>query len=386
MLRRRRWTTAAITVVCALTVLVTPGVALAAPAGTVATVPLGPPLAPEPPAPGTPGKPSLEQVRLEIEDLYHQAVSATDAYNLAKERTERQSAELVKLARQADQGAERLDRLKERAGAAAREQYRGGGLPQGAQFLLTDDPGLFLDSAERVRQGMKATGDLVTELDRAQRELEAYTRQAGTEWRRLDRDRQAQEKAKKEITARIAEARELESSLEEKERERMLALERAAAERAQREWLEATELRQETADGAGDSGSDGRQADGPREGGPGSGAGAEAVDFARAQLGKPYGWGAEGPRAFDCSGLTSKAWAAADVAIPRTSQEQWRKLPRVAVEDMRPGDLIIYHADASHVGMYIGDGQIIHAPRPGRMVSVAGAGSMKILGVVRPSA
>lgn len=75
---------------------------------------------------------------------------------------------------------------------------------------------------------------------------------------------------------------------------------------------------------------------------------------------------------------------AAGRSIPRTSQEQWRLLPHVAVKDMRPGDLIVYFKDASHIGMYVGDGTIVHAPRPGRNVTLAGAGSMAILGVVRP--
>ncbi|MET7684564.1 NlpC/P60 family protein [Streptomyces sp. NPDC005423] len=72
--------------------------------------------------------------------------------------------------------------------------------------------------------------------------------------------------------------------------------------------------------------------------------------------------GAEGPDSFDCSGLTSQAWLGAGHIIPRTSEEQWRRLKHVPVADMRPGDLIIYFADASHVVLYIGDGMIIQAP------------------------
>ena len=73
--------------------------------------------------------------------------------------------------------------------------------------------------------------------------------------------------------------------------------------------------------------------------------------FATAQIGKPYVWGAEGPGSYDCSGpdLTGLGGGRAR-PIPRTSQEQWRQLPHVAVKDMRPGDLIIYFDDASHVG------------------------------------
>jgi cell wall-associated NlpC family hydrolase len=110
------------------------------------------------------------------------------------------------------------------------------------------------------------------------------------------------------------------------------------------------------------------------------------VKYATDQMGKPYEWGAEGPGSYDCSGLTSQAWASAGHGIPRTSQEQWKQLAHVGIKDMRPGDLIIYFDDASHVGMYVGDGAIVHAPRPGRTVTITGAGSMPILGVVRPDA
>jgi cell wall-associated NlpC family hydrolase len=79
-----------------------------------------------------------------------------------------------------------------------------------------------------------------------------------------------------------------------------------------------------------------------------------------------------------------RAWEAAGKRIPRTSQEQWKRLPHVPVAKMRPGDLIIYKKDASHVGMYVGDGALLHAPRTGRQITVEGAGSMPILGVVRP--
>jgi cell wall-associated NlpC family hydrolase len=354
VVNRRRCATAAITVVCALTVLASPGLAFAAPE---------PPPAASAVAPGAPKK-SLEEVRQEIDALYRKAASATDAYNLAEERAERQSAEIVRLAREIVKGEARIEELKNRAGAAARAQYRGGGLPPEAQLMLTDDPQLFLDGAGRIQQGQKATKDLLGELARAQADLAAYAKDASTHWEQLEAGRVKQEKAKKEINARIAAAKKIEDRLEKQERERLLQLEQQAEYKAQTAWLSSGVLKEISADA--------------------SEQGKKALKFATGQIGKPYVWGAEGPRSYDCSGLTSQAWAAAGRTIPRTSQEQWRLLPRIAVRDMRPGDLIIYHADASHVGMYIGDGAIVHAPRPGRNVTIAGAGSMAILGVVRP--
>ncbi|MBI0315667.1 C40 family peptidase, partial [Streptomyces javensis] len=113
-------------------------------------------------------------------------------------------------------------------------------------------------------------------------------------------------------------------------------------------------------------------------------AGRRALAYALNQIGKPYVWGAEGPNSFDCSGLTSSAWAYAGRTIPRTSQEQWRQLPRVPLSQLRPGDLVIYYKGASHVAMYAGNGQVVQAPRPGQRVKLSPLASNPLQGVVRP--
>ncbi|QDY77576.1 C40 family peptidase [Streptomyces qinzhouensis] len=365
---RRHWAAAAIVLVCAVTLSATPATAFAAPGEP--TPPVAPP-AGTAGAAGTTGSPvgsgrTLEQVRVEIEDLYHQAVSATDAYNLAEEQVERQSSEIVQLAKEAARAQQRIDDLQDAAGAAARAQYRTGGLPYEARFMLTDDPQLFLDNASRLAQGQKATKDLLRDLKQARSELDAYAQNASSHWKSLEAQRLRMAEARKRVSTKIAAAEQLEARLEKEEKARLLILEKQAAERAQSAWLRSGALKEVK--------------------GSITVKGGKAVEFALAQVGLPYEWGAEGPKSYDCSGLTSKAWAAAGVTIPRTSQEQWRQLRRIDMKDMRAGDLIIYHDNASHVGMYIGDGKIVHSPRPGRTVTVAGAGANKILGVVRPGA
>ncbi|MGV9353503.1 NlpC/P60 family protein [Streptomyces misionensis] len=350
---------AALTVVCAVTVLAAPGAAFAAPA--------------PPPGAGAPG-PSptpvpdkdLEQVRQKLDTLYHDAAVATDAYNAAEEKAKKQSAEIVALAEKIVAGQQKLAKLKDQAGAAAREQYRGGGLPPTARFLLSDDPGQVLDGAGLVLQGQQAANHLIGELSDTQQQLQDYANDAAAQWKKLDADRRAKADAKKKIQQQIDAAKKLESSLEKKQKERLAQLEQQAALKAQTAWLDTGILK--------------------KIHGKASAEGEKAVAFATAQIGKPYVWGAAGPDSFDCSGLTSQAWAAAGRPIPRTSQEQWKQLKHIAVKDMRPGDLVIYFDDASHVALYIGDGTIVQAPRPGRTVTVAGAGSMPILGVVRPDA
>ncbi len=355
---KRTPTTVAIALVCAVTVLA-PGAAYASPGRPTPT--------PTPSGTSTPasGK-NLEAVHIKLDKLYHDAAVATDAYNAAEENTEKQSARIVELAREIVQGRQKLAELKDRAGAAARAQYRGGGLPPEVRLWLSHDPQQFLDAAGTVREGEHATEGLFAELTRTQEDLKQYARDASDQWKRLEAGREAKAEARKEIQKQIAAAKMLESRLKKQEQERLRKLEEQAAVQAQTAWLDTGILKEIS--------------------GKASEEGKRAVEFATAQIGKPYVWGAEGPKSYDCSGLTSQAWAAAGSPIPRTSQEQWKQLTHVAVKDMRPGDLIIYFDDASHVAMYVGAGAIIHAPRPGRTVTLAGAGSMRILGVVRPDA
>jgi cell wall-associated NlpC family hydrolase len=93
-----------------------------------------------------------------------------------------------------------------------------------------------------------------------------------------------------------------------------------------------------------------------------------AVATARDQIGKPYRWGGSGPSSFDCSGLTSFAWAAAGVHLPHSSRGQYASLRRVPLDELQPGD-VVYRP--GHIGLYIGKGRMIHAPQSGRNVEIA---------------
>lgn len=309
---------------------------------------------------------TLPEVRAQLEELYHDAEVATEKYNAAGEKVTRQEKRVHTLNHRVGVTKRKLARLDSQAGAAARSQYRGGGLPAEVQFVLADDPEHALDNASLTAQVHAGTRRLMTTLADTHEELRTRTDDASDELERLRENRRAMNAHRKTIQRRIKTAQSLESRLAAEQLQQLAELEQRDAADAQAEWVGTGIL--------------------DNLGTEGSAAGRKALDYAAGQLGKPYVWGAEGPDSFDCSGLTSQAWLAAGVAIPRTSQEQWRLLTRVPVDSMRPGDLIIYHADASHVALYIGAGEMIHAPRPGRTVTVAPAGSMVILGVVRPDA
>lgn len=117
---------------------------------------------------------------------------------------------------------------------------------------------------------------------------------------------------------------------------------------------------------------------------PASGRGAQVVAYAQAQLGKPYVFATAGPNTFDCSGLTKAAWATVGVSMDHYSGSQATHFPKVGWDQLQPGDLVFFYADLHHVGIYIGGGQMIHAPRTGDVVKVAPAWRTEFQFGVRP--
>ncbi|MFD0309612.1 NlpC/P60 family protein [Streptomyces sp. NPDC127119] len=349
------------------------------------------------PSYATPGEPdpqgdqSIENIRTELDSLYRTAEVATEAYNAADEKAKKQEKRLKSLRKGLARAETRVDDLHDLGGAAARTQYRGGDLAAtGIQLLLGDHPEQALNEASQARQALRGLVNVSESQKTARAELSRQTDTAAKELRKLKSSRADKAEAKTKIEGKIAEAEQIESGLEKEQTRKLAALERQRNKEAESQWTGSGSGGGGTSTGNGSGGGSGGGGGGGNGGGSigggttATGAAAKAVNFAMAQIGKPYGWGATGPSAYDCSGLTSVAWARAGHPIPRTSQAQWAGLTRVSLASARPGDLIIYFNDATHVGMYIGGGKIVHAPRPGRTITIAPAASMAILGVVRP--
>jgi cell wall-associated NlpC family hydrolase len=119
----------------------------------------------------------------------------------------------------------------------------------------------------------------------------------------------------------------------------------------------------------------------------------KAIAFARAQLGKPYVWGAAGPKSFDCSGLVYAAYRAAGISIPRVSGDQWRQGHHITIGQEQPGDLVFFNSgpgtsttNPGHVGLVIGGGQMIAAPHTGTVVQIQPYSRPTLLGFTRPTA
>jgi cell wall-associated NlpC family hydrolase len=117
---------------------------------------------------------------------------------------------------------------------------------------------------------------------------------------------------------------------------------------------------------------------------PASGKGAAALEFALAQVGEPYVYGGAGPNSWDCSGLTMMAWKAAGVSLPHGAKAQYGSTPHISKSELQPGDLVFFYNPIHHVGIYAGNDKVVHAPKPGDVVSVDPLGYMPFAGASRP--
>lgn len=293
--------------------------------------------------------------RTEVDRLYEEAERATEAFNRADERADTLREHLGTAQDRIARQQERVNTLRESLGSLAGAQYRSGGLDPSLALLLADSPDEYLDRAAALdRLNTRRAGEL-RDLRAALRELAQQREEATGKLADLERNRTAVGRHKRTVEAKLAEARRLLNTLPPDER--------AAYGRASRDGRDAL------------AALGGAEAPGGRA--------AAAVAAARSALGRPYVWGANGPHGFDCSGLMQWSYQQAGVGLPRTSQAQRSAGRQVPLSQARPGDLVLYRSDASHVGMYVGNGQVIHAPHPGAAVRQDPVGMMPISSVTR---
>ncbi|MET7270144.1 NlpC/P60 family protein [Streptomyces flaveolus] len=354
-------------------------------------------------------RPTLEEVEKKVDDLYRQAGSATEKYNAAKERTTKQRERVDTLLDDVAQRTQKLNEAREELGSYASAQYRTGGLvPSTATFLLADSPQDYVDQSQLMNRLTGRQKDAVDDYVTQQSETMEKRREATESLETLTDSQNDLKQAKATVQKKLTTARELLSTLTAEEKARLAAIEKKKQEEAARKAAELARQqaqereRQEQAaqresdTSTGSSGSAGTS--GSATGGTGTGSSApdasygtkagKALAFARAQIGKPYVWGATGPGSYDCSGLTQAAWKAAGVTLPRTTYDQVDAGATVSISQAQPGDLVFFYDDISHVGIYIGNGMMIHAPKPGAYVreeSVYYDGESSIHSVVRPA-
>jgi cell wall-associated NlpC family hydrolase len=318
-----------------------------------------------PPGNHSKSKPTIGEVQTQLDALNRQAEIASESLNGARVQTAEARKRLATLEADVRRQRSSVAAIRSQVVSATLADYQGsGGLSTATSFLVADDPKTFLANLADDAVAEHQQADMLTSLMDQQRVLAARDAQAKTELAAVQADRAKIAERKTALAAKIAKAQHLLGSLQAKQRAHLLALQQAQDQSA-----------------APDQPS--RDVNRPAPDVPTSARAEIAVQTALAQIGDPYVYGAAGPDAFDCSGLTMYAWAAAGVSIPHASWMQPHSGTPVSISALRPGDLVFYYSPISHVGMYIGHGEIVHAPHPGSSVQIVPLTSMPIAMAVR---
>lgn len=295
-------------------------------------------------------EPDIDDVRSRVDRLFQEAEQAQERYHDAKLELVELNDELDSLQSDEVRQGDEVARIRSDVRDSVIRQFQGQTLGP-ATGLLSADEDAFANDLSTFTTVSDLQESLLADYND---ELKAYVirRKETSERRDQVAEIEAELKDEKEtVDAKLAEAEDLLDELEAEEREAILSRD--------------SDVRAPSSV-------------------PAEGRAAAAVDYLMAQVGDAYVYGAAGPDAWDCSGLTMMAWAQAGVSLPHSSSAQYSTGTRISESQLQPGDLVFYYSPISHVEMYIGNGLIAGAANPGAGVRVADLHSMPYVGAVRP--
>ena len=294
--------------------------------------------------------PDIKDVQAKVDTLYHQAEKAQENYHDAQLQLLDLRRDLSDLRADQRRQDERTSAARQQLTNAIVHQYQGDNLSALGQVIVSNNPGDFLGELSTMSSYNDLQTQLYTRYTTQAKALDLRTEATRKRLAQITDLQKQMAKDKKAVDSRLADAKALLGKLQADQRAAM-----APSRSAPRFPAVAA-----------------------------SGRAAAAVAFAKAQVGKPYVYGAAGPNAYDCSGLTMASWAQAGVGLPHSSSAQYSSGPHVSASQLQPGDLVFYYQPISHVGMYIGGGMIVHAANPSTGVTISGLYSMPFSGAVRP--
>lgn len=298
--------------------------------------------------------PSLQDVRDKVRALQEEAAGAGEAAQQAQVELNSLTRKLASVQKMADADAKTVSGFQSSLGAIAREEYKSGGFGKGMELLFSSDPKLYLSAAGSLESVTKKQAFQLRKYAVAKQRLNATTATVNDKLSLVKKAQARYASQKKAAESKLAAAQALLASLTKAERERLAKLMDD----------------QENADQASSLAEVARL-------NLGSGRGAIALRFAIKQIGDRYVFGAAGPTLWDCSGLTMRAFQQSGVSLPHSAAAQSRFGKSIAMNKLQPGDLVFFGRGhyISHVGIFIGSGRMVNAPRPGARVKVEGFGS-----------
>ena len=297
--------------------------------------------------------PSLAQVQAKVRQLEEEATTAAEGAQEAKVKLAGLTKTLNGIKAKAEIQGQTVSTLQRSLGTIAIEQYKSGGFGQSFELLFSSDPTLYLSSAGSLDAITRRKSAQLRKFEAAQQRLNATTLTVNDKIALVAATQKKLAAQSAIAQSKLAEAEKLLSKLTKAERERLAKLAEDEENADQASSLQAAK----SASGV-------------------SGRAGIALKYALKQIGDRYVFGAAGMVTWDCSGLTMRAYQAAGVSLPHSSAAQSRMGKKVSFSSLKPGDLLFYGRPVSHVGIYLGGGKMVHAPRSGSRVKVADSGSL----------
>jgi peptidoglycan DL-endopeptidase CwlO len=349
---------------------------------------------------------TVAEARALINQLQTDAAGIDQQYAGVKEQIKEGRAQLG--LKQADVQAqtEEVGQLKLQVGQIALAQFQNRSLDTAAHLFVTPDTEGFLSQISTVQKVNENQNSALQDYQQAQANLAALEHSAAADLAALGEKEQEIKSLTAASDKKLDQAKKVLAKLTAEQQKQLAEAEKKATAKANAEGRAATDANAEgrtatkatakadterrTATKATAKGDTERRTatkaspDSTGGSGTGSSKGAKALAYAKAQLGEPYARSGAGPSSWDCSGLTMRAWGSVGVSLPHSSRQQFGRGRSVAKSDLQLGDLVFFYSDIHHVGLYAGNGQVIHAPRPGKSVEYIKMSYMPYAGARRP--
>ncbi len=320
-----------------------------------------------PAAHGAQARPTISSVKHKLEQLSRQNDQLVEKFDQAQERVKIGQQRATAATAAAAAARRRLEGARAALGASAAAQYETGSFSATGALLSSTNGYSYLDQLDTLSLLNDHNASMVSTFKAAQQQADAATATAQRLLSQAQEQRDTLASQRKAVTAQVAKYRQLLHTLTEAQRIAFLARQSHAASAQQ----VATAVRAAVHPAARPaSRSSGYSTGAPSSSGATSGQAQTAVNFALAQVGKPYVWGAAGPSSYDCSGLTMASYAAAGISLPHSSLMQYNYGTHVSYGSLQPGDLVFFYHPIGHVAMYIGHGMLVSAPQTGEDVMV----------------
>jgi cell wall-associated NlpC family hydrolase len=307
------------------------------------------------------------EARAVIEQLETDAAAIDQQYAGVKEEIKQGRAQLKLKQADVKTQTDKVAHLKLQVGQVALAQFQNRSLDTAAQLFVTPDTDQFLSQISTVQKVSENQNSALQDFQQAQANLDALEHSAETDLATLAEKEKQLKSLTQASDKKIAQAKKVLAKLTASQRRQISNAEKKQSAQANADTRAATSSRGST-----------------RSSGSGSGRGARALAYAKAQLGEPYVRNGDGPSSWDCSGLTMAAWGSVGVSLPHSAGQQYNRGSAVSKADLQLGDLVFFYSDISHVGLYAGNGQVIHAPRPGKSVEYIKMSYMPYAGARRP--